>query len=152
MTKAFKVDYLDFDTLQEVVREIILAAAGVKILTVQGGLGAGKTTLIKEICRQLGTESPMSSPTFTMVNEYRISTGDPVFHIDMYRLEAEEDALELGIEEYFMHGCWCFVEWPEKIAHLLPENFVSLKIEVDDLTHARKILMRPVFRALNQNH
>jgi tRNA threonylcarbamoyladenosine biosynthesis protein TsaE len=139
---TYSVAFEDFSALEKVAAEILELASGVKVITLQGDLGAGKTTLIKTCCRMLGIGYPASSPTFTLINEYAAPEGDPVFHIDMYRLDKPEDALQLGLEEYFAQNAWCFIEWPEKIEAWLPENFVSLKIEVDPGTNSRKILLR----------
>jgi tRNA threonylcarbamoyladenosine biosynthesis protein TsaE len=103
-------------------------------------MGAGKTTLINELCRQLGVTDQPSSPTFSIVNEYQSSNG-PIFHFDFYRLKDEREAYDLGYEEYFFSGNYCFVEWPEKIMNLLPSTVISIFISVlEDGT--RKIELR----------
>jgi tRNA threonylcarbamoyladenosine biosynthesis protein TsaE len=140
--KHYTISFEDFAALEKVAAEILRLAEPVKIITLQGDLGAGKTTLIKAFCKSLGIKFPVSSPTFTLINEYELPGGDPVFHIDMYRLDKPEDAVQLGLEEYFSQDAWCFIEWPEKIIGWLPENFVSLKIEVDTLTNSRNIFIR----------
>lgn len=138
----FEIPYQDFSTLHDVASRIVGLAYHSRVITFQGELGAGKTTLIKAICEHLGILSTVSSPTFTLINEYNLPTGDPVYHIDMYRLEQESDAIQLGITDYTHSGEWCLIEWPEKIAGWLPENFVSLKIEVEAGTLKRIITMR----------
>lgn len=95
-----------------------------------GSMGAGKTTFISELCRLLGADEEASSPTFSIANEYETQAWGKVYHLDCYRLKDEEDALETGVEEYFNSGCACFVEWPEKIEGLLPEDTVTVEIEV----------------------
>jgi len=92
-------------------------------------MGAGKTTLIKAICEYLGVTEPATSPTFSIVNEYE-GRDERIFHFDFYRLKNETEALDMGYEEYFYSGAYCFIEWPEKIPNLLPEHYVSIKIEV----------------------
>lgn len=87
----------------------------------------GKTTLIKELCRQLGVKENVSSPTFSIVNEYAAKEGN-IYHFDFYRLKDEQEAFDFGYEEYFYSGEYCFVEWPEKIENLLPEDAVSISI------------------------
>lgn len=87
----------------------------------------GKTTLIKELCKQLGVVENVSSPTFSIVNEYE-AKEEKIYHFDFYRLKDEQEAFDLGYEEYFYSGNYCFVEWPEKIENLLPENAVSISI------------------------
>ena len=94
-------------------------------------MGAGKTTLIKEICRQLGSSDHFSSPTYSIVNEYRISEQTKIYHIDLYRLKDVEEALSIGIEDYLYSNYYCFVEWPELVEHLLPEDTVKVTINSD---------------------
>ncbi|MEM9022140.1 MAG: tRNA (adenosine(37)-N6)-threonylcarbamoyltransferase complex ATPase subunit type 1 TsaE [Bacteroidota bacterium] len=92
-----------------------------------GPMGVGKTTLIKVFCTLVGVKDEMSSPTFSLVNEYR-GTGDheTIFHFDFYRIERDEEVFDLGYEEYMYSGHVCLMEWPEKIAHLLPEDHVNI--------------------------
>jgi tRNA threonylcarbamoyladenosine biosynthesis protein TsaE len=138
----FEIPDQDFDLLNDVASRIIGLIRHPRVITFQGEMGAGKTTLIKAICKNLGIALPVSSPTFTLINEYMLPSGDPVYHIDMYRLEQESDAIQLGIADYTYSGNWCLIEWPEKIGNWLPENFVSLKIEVEAGTLKRIITMR----------
>lgn len=108
----------------------ILAYAGAnRILCFYGEMGAGKTTLIKTLCAQLGVDDAVTSPTFSIVNEYKGANG-PVFHFDFYRLSNQTEALDLGYEEYFDSGSYCFIEWPEKIAGLIPDQYTGIRIEV----------------------
>ncbi len=110
------------------------------IIAFQGHLGAGKTTFIKAICDTLGVEDNVCSPTFTIINEYRAASGDSVFHFDFYRVEKLQEALDLGLEEYFYSGCLCLMEWPERIGQLLPEETVRVQIDpVDENTRSIKI-------------
>lgn len=101
-----------------------------KVYAFYGEMGAGKTTLIGEICNVLGVEDDISSPTFSIVNEYDTEEGVRIYHFDCYRLESEEEAIDIGAEDYFYSGNTCFVEWPERIGGLLPEDTVDVKIEV----------------------
>ena len=98
------------------------------IICFYGEMGVGKTTIIKIICKELGIEDNVSSPTFSIVNEYVSSDGESVYHFDFYRLEDEEEALDMGCEEYFDKNSLCFIEWPEKIPSLLPEDVLKVKI------------------------
>lgn len=97
-----------------------------------GPMGAGKTTFISEVCRLLGSDAEASSPTFSIVNEYDTREWGKVYHLDCYRLEGEEEAFDIGVEDYFSSGRPCFVEWPEKIGTLLPPDAVRVEIEVAD--------------------
>ena len=93
-----------------------------------GNMGAGKTTLIKEICSILGVTDNVCSPTFSIVNEYINGEGSSIYHFDFYRINKEEEAYDFGYEDYFYSGELCFVEWPEKIENLLPEDAVTVSI------------------------
>ena len=93
---------------------------GQKIICFNGEMGSGKTTLIKEVCRRLGVNEPMNSPTFAIINEYRDLEDLPIYHFDFYRIRNMRDANEIGVEEYFYSGHLCFIEWAENIATILP--------------------------------
>jgi len=97
-----------------------LAASGQTIICFEGEMGAGKTTLIRALCAELGVEDEVSSPTFALVNEYRDGRGQPIYHFDFYRIDSEEEAARLGTAEYFDSGYLCLVEWPSRVAGLLP--------------------------------
>jgi tRNA threonylcarbamoyladenosine biosynthesis protein TsaE len=112
--------------------EAIIAQAGNnKIFLFYGDMGAGKTTLIKSLCSFLGTSDTVTSPTFAIVNEYQ-TTGDKIYHFDFYRLKDQTEALDMGYEEYFYAGAWCFIEWPEKIPDLLPLHYTRVSIAARD--------------------
>ena len=115
--------------LNAIAKEIITSATH-KILLFNGEMGAGKTTLIKEICAVLNVEDSPSSPTFSLVNEYQTTTGETVFHFDFYRIDNEEEAFDMGIEDYLYNNAWCLIEWPEKVKNLLPLETVSLNISI----------------------
>ena len=95
-------------------------------------MGVGKTTLIKEICSQIGVTQNVCSPTFAIVNEYSDREGEPVYHFDFYRLKSLAEAYDIGYEEYFYSGCWCFTEWTEKIEPLLPDHYLRIDISEHD--------------------
>ena len=96
-----------------------------------GEMGAGKTTLIKQFCKHLGIDDEVSSPTFSLVNEYESSIG-PVYHFDLYRIRSEEELFDIGYEDYFFSGYLCLVEWPEMASGLIPEEHVMVNIRVTD--------------------
>jgi tRNA threonylcarbamoyladenosine biosynthesis protein TsaE len=118
--------------LPAAARKIIALASGKKHLAFYGAMGAGKTTLIKAICRELGADDLVTSPTFTMVNEYRTAGGETIYHIDFYRIRKTEEVLDFGIEEYFASGSYCLMEWPELIGALLPAATMDIRITVGD--------------------
>jgi tRNA threonylcarbamoyladenosine biosynthesis protein TsaE len=95
-------------------------------------MGAGKTTIIKAICKALGAVDIVSSPTFTLVNEYRTSKGEILYHIDFYRIKKQEEVFDFGIEEYLAGESYCFMEWPELVEELLPEETINIRISVDE--------------------
>jgi tRNA threonylcarbamoyladenosine biosynthesis protein TsaE len=120
---------LEFD-LQEInqVAKKIIEANPEKVILFNGEMGAGKTTLIKALCNYLGIENPTSSPTFSLVNEYENTSGEVIYHFDVYRLKNQSEALDMGIDEYLYSGNWCFIEWAEKIPDLIPENHSVITI------------------------
>ena len=111
-----------------VAQSIIKHSSNKKIVLLNGEMGVGKTTLVKEIAKLLGVEENVSSPTFSIVNEYH--GNEVIFHFDFYRLEEEEEAYDFGIEEYFDSGNLCLLEWPEKISNLLPSSDFCLDVQI----------------------
>ncbi|MGX1641385.1 tRNA (adenosine(37)-N6)-threonylcarbamoyltransferase complex ATPase subunit type 1 TsaE [Sphingobacterium mizutaii] len=119
---------------------LIENAGDKRVFVFQAPMGAGKTTFIKAICAYLQVEDSTSSPTFSIVNEYHSENG-PIYHFDFYRLKSEQEAFDLGYEEYFYSGDYCFIEWPEKIPNLIPEDAAVVKIEVTE-DQSRTIIMK----------
>ena len=113
--------------VDQIAREIIELISG-KVVLFYGQMGVGKTTLIKEICKSLHTQDIISSPTFSLVNEYRTQNDEPIYHFDFYRIESEEEALDIGVEDYFYSGDWCLIEWPNNIENLLPLDAVEIHL------------------------
>jgi tRNA threonylcarbamoyladenosine biosynthesis protein TsaE len=120
--------------LATVVKAIVTRLNQVPVWIFHGDLGSGKTTLIKAIGEAIGVDDAMSSPTFAIVNEYHSHQFGRVYHFDCYRLKSEIEAMDLGFEEYFLSGYPCFVEWPEKIPSLLPENRGEVTLAFEDHT------------------
>jgi tRNA threonylcarbamoyladenosine biosynthesis protein TsaE len=118
--------------LHESAKKFLKLNSGKKIFAFSGSIGAGKTTIIKSICGVLGAKDIVTSPTFTIVNEYRTSSGDFIFHIDFYRIKKTEEVFDFGIEEYLSSGSYCFMEWPELVEGILPPETVNVKIIVGD--------------------
>lgn len=126
--ETIKIDSLH--DLPKAADKIIEISGGCGVVAFYGEMGAGKTTLIKEICSQMGVCDTVTSPTFALVNQYRTEDGDTVFHFDFYRIDKLEEAYDLGYDEYFDSGALCLVEWSEKIKSLLPEDALSVNIKV----------------------
>ncbi len=103
-----------------------------RVFAFYGKMGAGKTTFIKAICEAMGVKDVVASPTFAIVNEYADAEGQPVYHFDFYRIKNLREAYDIGCEEYFYSGYPCFIEWPEMVEELLPEDVVNVRIEVSE--------------------
>ncbi len=118
--------------LDGIAGKILNNFKGQRIFAVKGKMGAGKTTLIKAFCHLLGIKETVSSPTFALVNEYTAASGEGVFHFDFYRIKKTEEVFDIGYEEYFFGDDYCFIEWPELIEGLLPEDHVTIDISVGE--------------------
>ena len=122
------------DDLPTVAQAILEMAGDNRVWVFYGEMGAGKTTLIKAICSEIDVVDNMSSPTFSIVNEYLTKDDKQVFHFDFFRLKHEAEAYDIGTEDYFYSGVFCFVEWPEKIPTLIPERYVEIRISLESQT------------------
>ncbi|PZV79777.1 tRNA threonylcarbamoyladenosine biosynthesis protein TsaE [Algoriphagus aquaeductus] len=122
------------EDIDQVAQKVIGAAADQKIWVFKGQMGAGKTTLIKTIAKAMSVVDPVSSPTFGIVNEYQTEEGEQIFHFDFYRLEDPKEALDIGIEEYFYSGKICWLEWAERVAQFLPDDFFLISIDSTSAT------------------
>ena len=118
-----------------VVKKLIAAGKAQNVWIFYGEMGAGKTTLIKAICLELGVTSAMTSPTFSIINQYE--GRDTIYHFDCYRLKNEEEAYDIGIEEYLDSGNLCLIEWPERISSLLPPTRFEIRLEIVSATQRR---------------
>jgi tRNA threonylcarbamoyladenosine biosynthesis protein TsaE len=124
-----KVPVKSIDELKNAAEQLISLGGLEKIFLFYGDMGAGKTTLIKSLCESLGVKEPATSPTFSIVNEYQ-GESSKIYHFDFYRLKNQSEALDLGYEEYFYSGNYCFIEWPEKIPDLLPDHYIRIDVQV----------------------
>ncbi len=119
-------------SIEEIVvaaKEFVTAMGDRKVFAFYGKMGAGKTTFIKAVCEELGVEDVINSPTFAIVNEYVDGKGEPVYHFDFYRIKNLQEVLDIGYEDYVYSGHMCFMEWPELIENLLPDDAVKVTIE-----------------------
>jgi tRNA threonylcarbamoyladenosine biosynthesis protein TsaE len=124
MTITFSIEQL-----VEVAQQILDQNPN-KVILFNGEMGVGKTTLIKQLCKTLGVQDATSSPTFSLVNEYQTDTNQTVYHFDFYRLNKETEALDMGVDDYLYSENWCFIEWSEKIASLIPQQHTVITIEL----------------------
>ena len=118
----------DIDHIREAAREFIEHIGEHRVFAFYGKMGAGKTTFVKAICEELGVDDVITSPTFAIVNEYTSGEGDSIFHFDFYRIKKIEEVYDMGYEDYFYSGSLCFIEWPELIEDILPDDAIRVNI------------------------
>ena len=118
----------DINSIGEAARDFIKEIGDRRVFAFYGKMGAGKTTFIKAVCEELGVEDVITSPTFAIVNEYGLPTGESLFHFDFYRIKKLEEVYDMGYEDYFYSGALCFIEWPELIEEVLPDDAVRVTI------------------------
>jgi tRNA threonylcarbamoyladenosine biosynthesis protein TsaE len=129
MQQTFKS--VEMKDLDELAKKLIKQHP-LKIWLMLGEMGAGKTTFVKSFCKALQVVDNMSSPTFSIVNEYKTESQSSVFHFDFYRIKNQQEAFDIGVEEYFYSNEYCFIEWPERIPDLLPEQFMQVSIAIEN--------------------
>ena len=128
----------ELTALPEIADQLAAHVRLYEVITFEGDLGAGKTTLVKALCKALGVNEMVSSPTFALVNEYEATNLGPrtrVYHIDLYRLDSEEEAIRAGIEDHLYSGDLCLVEWPQKALGIIPENALRVILASPDIDH-----------------
>ena len=139
----FQIHVSNLSMLQESARLLLQNFPEDRIFAFYGAMGAGKTTFIKAICRELGSSDYVTSPTFALINEYSTNNGSVIYHFDFYRIKKLEEAFDLGYEDYIYSGNYCLIEWPEMIEQLLPDGIVEVRIRETDnnsrLIEAKKI-------------
>ena len=131
MEKPLKADlvYVVKEPSELVPIAVEILAPAKHLILLKGDLGSGKTTFVKYLCRSLGSSDEITSPTFTLINEYRDREDHPIFHVDLYRLNTLDEAMQIGIEDLITEGSWCFIEWPEIIEPVLAGEYVQVEIE-----------------------
>ncbi len=118
--------------IEDAAREFLSKKGDTPVIALYGEMGAGKTTFTKSLCKVLGVLDGVNSPTFTLINEYRTSDGETIYHFDFYRINKLEEAFDIGFEEFVESGNLCIIEWPEKIEQILPPDTLKVKISVLD--------------------
>ncbi|MBL7967648.1 MAG: tRNA (adenosine(37)-N6)-threonylcarbamoyltransferase complex ATPase subunit type 1 TsaE [Prolixibacteraceae bacterium] len=139
----FQTQISDLSELDKSAKLLLKNFENERVFAFYGSMGAGKTTLIKAICNELGSSDYVTSPTFALINEYTTSGGQIIYHFDFYRIKKLEEAFDLGYEDYIYSGNYCFIEWPEMIESLLPEGIVEVRIKEGEkgirLIEAKKV-------------
>ncbi|HOK36430.1 MAG TPA: tRNA (adenosine(37)-N6)-threonylcarbamoyltransferase complex ATPase subunit type 1 TsaE [Paludibacteraceae bacterium] len=130
-------------SIHEVAKQFINQMGDDKIFAFYGKLGAGKTTLIKGICKELGVKEMVNSPTFSMINEYETKEEEIIYHFDCYRINKIQEALDIGAEDYFYSGKLCFIEWPENIEQILPDSTIKVYIEEKENQEREVKIIKP---------
>ena len=126
--------------IQQAAEKLIAAAAGRKVFAFHGEMGAGKTTFIHALCEGMGVKDVVSSPTFSIINQYKAGNGQTIYHMDLYRIKDESEALNAGVEDCLYSGNTCLVEWPEKAPGIFPDDTLHISITyVDDNTRKLQI-------------
>lgn len=127
--------HIELKTLADIdtaASSIVQKLDGSKKIAFSGEMGAGKTTIIQALCKVLGVDTIVNSPTFALVNEYFTNKGESIYHFDLYRIDDISEMYDMGYEDYFYSDSWCFIEWPERAMDLLPEDVLMLKIDVKE--------------------
>jgi tRNA threonylcarbamoyladenosine biosynthesis protein TsaE len=125
-----KITIPSLDRIDAVARDFLKVTMHIPVIAFSGELGVGKTTFVQALCRAQGVINEVNSPTFALVNEYFTSEGSSIFHFDLYRIEDPNELFDLGYEEYFFSGERCYIEWPEKARHLIPEDALIAEITI----------------------
>lgn len=134
---------LSLEDYSQAARTFLKMAGEAAVIAFSGELGAGKTTFIQALCKELGVRAEVTSPTFSLVNEYFMPDGSSIFHFDLYRIEDQSELFDMGYEEYFYSGARCFIEWPEKAIELIPEEALFVEIRVLDNLSREVVLSFP---------
>ena len=128
------------ETIAAAATQFIKAVGQNKVIALHGEMGAGKTTFVHAVCHALGVNDQVSSPTYTIINQYQTANGEIIYHLDLYRLRNEEEAIQAGAEDCLHTGSWCFVEWPENAPGIFPDNTLHITLSTVEINR-RKLLI-----------
>ena len=142
MFKPIKFIAKNEDELTQVAKDLLRSYPDYRIFAFYGDMGTGKTTFIKELCRQLGVKNLTSSPSFAIINEYWSENDEPIYHFDFYRINDKVEVFDIGFSDYLFSGNYCFIEWSEKIEEFLTSDHLHISIEVDDNFYRILLLKR----------
>lgn len=145
MENTIHIEWESIDELPKVAEALLDACFTLRVFTFTGDLGAGKTSLVKAICKSLGYEGNVTSPTYPVIAVYPLTGGEEVVHMDCYRLKTEEEAEQIGIPDYLDSGLYCFIEWPGVIENLLPLNYASIQITTTSATGRKLTLNKHIY-------
>lgn len=138
MEIVFKLDEID-----TVAKKFLSYSLGYKIFTFTGGLGAGKTTFIDAVCKEIGVAEAVTSPTYSLIHEYETKVNEIIYHMDFYRLTSLEEAIDAGVEECIFSGEFCMIEWPSRIANILPDEIIKSEIFILNETQRKLVVELP---------
>ena len=136
--------YFDFNEIEKTAKKFLKAIPGYKVFSFRGDLGAGKTSFITALCKVLGVAETVTSPTYSIIQEYKTNNNKTIFHIDLYRIKSKEEAVDAGVEDCLLSNDICMVEWPEKAPDIFPANTIYTDIEILSDTKRKLIIKLPV--------
>lgn len=143
-----RIPISSIEDIDQAAGSFLEAMGEARVIAFSGEMGAGKTTFIQALCRKLGVSAEVNSPTFSLVNEYFTADGHSIFHFDLYRIDDPAELFDMGYEEYFFSGELCFIEWPEKASHLIPEDALRVKIVVEE-NEGRELIFQSALSTKN---
>ena len=135
--------YFDFNEIEKTAKKFLDAISGYKVFAFSGDLGAGKTSFISAVCKELNVFETVTSPTYSIIQEYKTSDDKTIFHIDLYRIKSKQEAMDAGVEDCLLSNDICMVEWPEKAPEIFPTNTIYSKMEILSETKRKLIIKLP---------
>jgi tRNA threonylcarbamoyladenosine biosynthesis protein TsaE len=136
--------YFDFNEIEKTAKKFLDATSGYKVFAFSGDLGAGKTSFISAVCKELDVTETVTSPTYSIIQEYKTSDNRTIFHIDLYRIKSKQEAMDAGVEDCLLSTDICMVEWPEKAPDIFPDNTIYSEMEILSETKRKLIIKLPV--------